>query len=85
MLNKCYDWWDSLELEEQYKVLLDWFPMGVKKDTDIEKFWGDLPEDTKWWIYEHENKCTEEDIEGQRDRANDIKVHEIMVEGREIE
>jgi len=85
MLNKCYDWWDSLEFEEQYKVLLDWFPMGVKEDTDIEKYWGDLPEDTKWWIYEKENRSTEEDLIGQKNRAVNWNIDRIVVEGREIE
>ena len=55
MTNPCYSWWDSLIEQEQYKLLLTWYPTEIKEDTDIEKFWGDLPEDTKWYIYEREN------------------------------
>jgi len=85
MSNKCYEWWDSLTEQEQYELMLTWYPTEVKEDTDIEKYWGDLSEDTKWWIYEKENKCSEEDLIGQRDRAGDMEAHRIMVEGREIE
>ena len=43
-------WWGSLSFGRQYHILLDWFPHRIKMDTDVDKFFYDLPDDTKLFI-----------------------------------
>ena len=72
--DQVYDWWDSLSEEEQHNLMMDWYPNDFTKDKydDADSFFGDLPSSTQLWIWKRENHLTEEDIEGQRDRALDI-------------
>ena len=67
-------WWDSLTEEEQHELMMDWYPADFTKDKydDADSFFGDMPSSTQVWIWKRENHLTEEDIEGQRDRAGDI-------------
>ena len=53
-LKECYDWWKNLSEDLQYRIMLDWFPFGIKEDTDVDKFFGDLPDDKQLWIYKRE-------------------------------
>jgi len=55
LMDEVYDWWDSLTEEEQLKVLLDWYPMEITKDTDIDKFFGDMGSERQLHIYKEEN------------------------------
>ena len=83
LMNKIYDWWDSMSEQEQYDLMQDWYPNQFKEDDDGDSFFGDMPDGTKLWIYQRENKITDEDIEGQRDREYDWDCHRKMVEGGE--
>jgi len=55
LMDEVYDWWDSLTEEEQLEVLLDWYPMEITKDTDIDKFFGDMGSERQLHIYKEEN------------------------------
>ncbi|MDD2778480.1 MAG: hypothetical protein PHI16_06300 [Methanocellales archaeon] len=55
-MDKVYDWWNSLSEQEQYDLMLDWYPEAIKEDTDIDKFFGDMPDREQLWIYEKEVK-----------------------------
>jgi len=60
LFDEVYDWWDSLTEEEQFKILLDWYPMEITKDTDIDKFFGDMGSERQLHIYKEENGFGEE-------------------------
>jgi len=60
LMDEVYGWWDSLTEEEQLKVLLDWYPMEITKDTDIDKFFGDMGSERQLNIYKEENGYGEE-------------------------
>ena len=55
-MNKVYDWWKSLSEQEQYDLMNDWYPAAIEEDTDIDKFFGDMPDREQLWIYEREVK-----------------------------
>jgi len=84
ILDKCYEWWDSLSEEEQYNLMLDWYPNEFDEDDDGDSFFGDMPNDKQLWIWKRENKLTEEDIEGQKDLAGDMEYEERKLRGDEI-
>ena len=75
-----YAWWDNLTEEEQFNLMLDWYPEEITKDTDIDKFFGDMDWHTQLWIYQRENKCTAEDLEAQKENAGCDEAHRRMVE-----
>ena len=54
LMDRCYEWWDSLDEQEQYDLMNDWYPDEVKEDTDIDKMFGDMPNSCQIWIYEKE-------------------------------
>ena len=83
LMEKVYEWWDSLDEEEQYNLMCDWYPNDFTKDKydDADSFFGDLPSSKKLWIWKRENHLTEEDIEGQRDIAGDMEYEERKIEG----
>lgn len=56
VMNKCYDWWESLTEEEQLKIMTDYYPKEVKEDTDIDKMFGDMPDFSQLWIYYRETE-----------------------------
>jgi len=85
LMDKVYEWWDSLDEEEQYNLMLDWYPDVFTKDDYADSFFGDLPSSTKLWIYQEENKLTEEDLQGQKDRAIDMQIEERRLRGDDIE
>ena len=60
LMGEVYDWWDGLTDEEQLKVLLDWYPMEITKDTDVDKFFGDLGSERQLEIWREENGCGRE-------------------------
>ena len=51
LIEECYDWWDRLSEQEQFNIMLNWYPTEVHKDTDIDKMFGDMPDEDKLWIY----------------------------------
>lgn len=52
-----YKWWGNLTDMRQYEIILTWYPTEVKEDTDIDKFFGDMPFENQLEIYEgEENK-----------------------------
>lgn len=53
---EVYDWWESLSEQEQFDIMLNWYPEEVHKDTDIDKMFGDMPSDYQMWIYKREGK-----------------------------
>jgi len=53
--DEVYEWWNSLTEEEQLKILLDWYPMEITKDTDLDKFFGDMGSERQLHIYKEEN------------------------------
>lgn len=55
-MEKVYDWWESLTEEKQYEIIIDWYSMEIEEDTDIDKFFGDMPNDKKLEIYDKEVK-----------------------------
>ncbi len=56
IMEKVYRWWDHLTEDEQLKIMLGHFPEQVKEDTDIDKMFGDMPDDIQLWIYNKGNK-----------------------------
>ena len=85
LLSKIYDWWDSLSDEEQYNLMLGWYPNEFTEDDDADDFFGNLANSTQLWIWKRENKLTEEDIQGQVDMATDMKIEERKLRGDGIE
>ena len=55
LMDEIYDWWDGLTEEEQLNILLDWYPMEITKDTDVNKFFGDIGNNRQLRIYKEEN------------------------------
>lgn len=51
---KVYKWWGSLTDMRQYEIMLDWYPTEIKEDTDIDKFFGDMPYENQLEVYEKE-------------------------------
>ena len=51
-----YAWWESLTEEEQFEIMLRWYPNAVTKDTDIDKLFGDMALEYKYEVYEKECK-----------------------------
>ena len=56
VMNKCYDWWESLTEEEQFKIMTDYYPTEVKEDTDVNKMFGDMPDNEQMWIHIRSNR-----------------------------
>lgn len=83
-MDKCYAWWDSLSDEEQYNLILNWYPNEFTEDDDADSFFGDMPHSTQLWIWKRENKLTDEDIEGQKDIAGDMEYEERKLRGRDV-
>jgi hypothetical protein len=52
LLKKCYAWWNSLTEYKQFWLMMEWYPYEVKEDTNADKFFGDMPQETQLWIYE---------------------------------
>ena len=75
LMDKVYEWWDSLGEQEQYDLILDWYPNELNEDDDVDSFFGDMPNEKQLWIWKRENNLTDEDIEGQRDMAGDWDIH----------
>lgn len=42
LMDKVYEWWNSLTKQKRFDVMLDWYPMEVHKDTNIDKMFGDM-------------------------------------------
>lgn len=55
LMNEVYEWWDSLCEEEQYNLMMDWYPNETTEDDDGDSFFGDLPSETQIWIWKREN------------------------------
>lgn len=55
-MEKVYDWWENLPEEERYEILLDWYSMEIEEDTDIDSYFGDMPDDKQLEIYERETR-----------------------------
>ena len=53
-LEAIHKWWKSLTDMRQYEIILSWYPTEVKEDTDIDKFFGDMPFENQLEIYEKE-------------------------------
>ena len=53
---KVYNWWYDLNEQEQYNLILNWYPEAIEEDTDIDKFFGDMPDREQLEIYEKEIK-----------------------------
>jgi len=66
---------------------------GVNREREKEQglmdkvcdWWDSLSSVEQLWIWKRENKLTDEDMQGQKDIANDAECHRKMVEGSEIE
>ena len=84
-MQKVYEWWDNLSEEEQYNLILDWYPNDFTEDDDADSFFGDMPNDKQLWIWQRENNITEENIQGQKDIAGDFEYEERKLEGDDIE
>ena len=76
LMDKVYEWWDSLGEQEQYDLILDWYPNELNEDDDVDSFFGDMPNEKQLWIWKRENNLTDEDIEGQKDMAGDAEYEE---------
>lgn len=86
LFDKVYAWWDSLSDEEQYNIIATRYAdYPITKETDIDKFFGDMPNDTQLWMYKRENESTDEDIEGQKGIAGDMEYEERKLKGDDIE
>jgi len=59
LMIEVYEWWESLDDEEQFKVMMDWYPMEITKDTDIDKFFGDMGSKKQLHIWKDENGYSE--------------------------
>lgn len=80
-INAMYSWWDSLSEEEQYNLMLDWYPNDFTEDDYADDFFGDMPDDKQLWIWKRENKLTEEDIQGQKNMAGNMECEERKLRG----
>ena len=83
-MNIVYKWWDSLSEEEQYNLMLDYYPNDFMEN-DADDVFDDLSSDDKLRIWRSENKLTEEDIEGQKDIAGDFEYEERKLRGDYME
>ena len=53
-MDKVYNWWKGLTEEKQLKIMTDYYPTEVNKDTNIDKMFGDMPTETQLWIWKTE-------------------------------
>ena len=81
LMDKVYAWWDSLSGEEQHNLMQDWYPNEFTEDDVADDFFGDMSNDKQLWIWKRENKYTEEDTEGQIDKAGDMEYEERKLRG----
>jgi len=51
VMDKVYDWWESLTEQKQFDIMLNWYPTEVHKDTDIDKMFGDMENKYQTEIY----------------------------------
>ena len=76
LVERVHSWFLSLTEQEQYNLILDWYPNELNKDDDVDSFFGDMPNEKQLWIWKRENNLTDEDIEGQKDMAGDMEYEE---------
>ena len=84
LMDEVYRWWDSLNDEEQYNLMLDWYPNEFTEDENADAFFGDMPNETQLWIYQRENKCTEEDLQAKEDFVCDLEFERRRVDKNEL-
>ena len=80
LMDRCYEWWDSLDEQEQYDLMLDWY--HIDEDDDADKFFGDMPNDKQLEIWKEETnpapELTQEEID---DIIGDREYHERAERG----
>jgi len=85
LIDKVYLWWDSLDNEDQHKLILDYYPNTFTENDNANDFFDNLINDGKLWIWERENNLTEEDLQGQRDMAGDLEYERRRIEGDNVQ
>ena len=85
LMDRVYEWWDSLDEQEQYDLMQDWYPNEFREDDDGDSFFGKMPNDKQLWIWRRETnpapELTQEEID---DIIGDREYHERAERG-EIE
>ena len=74
LVDKVYDWWESLTEQEQFDIMYDHFP-------DVDKFFGDMVWENQLDVYLTENHLTDEELEAQKDWYDpDLELEERKLE-----
>ena len=50
-MDKVYNWWESLTEQKRFDIIVDRYPAEVHKDTNIDKFFGDMSNGYQIEIY----------------------------------
>ena len=81
LTDKVYDWFESLSEQEQFDIMYDHFPDEIDKETDVDKFFGDMVWENQLDVYLTENHLTEEELLAQKDWYDpDIELEERKLE-----
>jgi len=81
LADKVYDWFESLSEQEQFDIMYDHFPDEIDKETDVDKFFGDMVWENQLDVYLTENHLTEEELLAQQDWYDpDIELEERKLE-----
>lgn len=55
LMDRIYKWWNGLIEYKQFWLMMDWYPNEFKGDDCADKFFGDMPDEYKLWIYNNES------------------------------
>ena len=82
LADKVYDWWESLNEQEQFDIMYDHFPDEIEMETDnVDKFFGDMVWENQLDVYLTENHLTEEELLAQKDWYDpDLELEERKLE-----
>ena len=81
LVDKVYDWWESLTEQEQFDIMYDHFPDEIEMETDVDKFFGDMVWENQLDVYLTENHLTNEELEAQKDWYDeDLELEERKLE-----
>ena len=55
LMDKVYDWWESLSEEEQYDIISNWCPEDITKESDADDMFGNMLWSEQFRIYKDNN------------------------------
>ena len=68
LLDKVYEWWDSLDEQEQWDIIADYQPENINEDTNPDEEFGNMYTSEQIEIWQREtnpaSELTKEEVDG---------------------